>query len=220
MDQETLAAIVESIRAGDDDQARETIKGVLRQYPNTADAWYLAAHLVSDSAKKQEFLERALKIEPEHQQAKLAIQRLAEAQHMAKRGADGRQTHFTASVVLIAGLLMLVVIGTLLVLLLRPAHSAIPSSLEVTAGAEDNGDSSLCAILLQRHSNEEYLSYLQLLTAAVQNNNFVLAGEVSGLYKYCPTIDNFAYAWQLSPNGQSHSQAWQDFQNGWNHTGR
>ncbi|MEL6148546.1 MAG: tetratricopeptide repeat protein, partial [Chloroflexota bacterium] len=52
-------------RAGDTDAARNIIRGVLREHPDNADAWYAASMIATGAAQRKKMLERALEHNPD-----------------------------------------------------------------------------------------------------------------------------------------------------------
>lgn len=65
---ETLNAVRNAIDNGNYARAREVLRPVLREN-TSAEAWVLAAQLTDSREKKQQFLRRALAIDPMHLEA-------------------------------------------------------------------------------------------------------------------------------------------------------
>lgn len=61
-----------TIKAGELAYARECLRDILRMEPS-ADAWYLAAVVARTPEQKQQCLEKALMLDPDHVQARLAL---------------------------------------------------------------------------------------------------------------------------------------------------
>lgn len=61
------------IQAGEKDQARRVLSDVLRERPDSADAWYWAAYITDDRAKRIQALEKALALNPAHEKALKAL---------------------------------------------------------------------------------------------------------------------------------------------------
>jgi Tfp pilus assembly protein PilF len=61
-----------AIKAGELAYARECLRDILRLDPS-ADAWYLAAAVARTPEQRQQCLEKALLLDPDHRQAQLAL---------------------------------------------------------------------------------------------------------------------------------------------------
>ena len=67
---------IQLIRDGKKAEAQTLIDGLLRQYPNDADLWYLAAG-AAEGSKRIEHLRRALTVDPHHAKAQAMLNKLA-----------------------------------------------------------------------------------------------------------------------------------------------
>lgn len=65
--------VAQMIRTGNKANARQLIKLMLRDNPNNADAWYLAAGVSDGEQQRMEALRRALAIDPNHARARAAL---------------------------------------------------------------------------------------------------------------------------------------------------
>lgn len=61
------------IQASNKNQARQLLSEVLRERPDDADAWYWAAYITDDQAKRIQALEKALALDPTHEKALKAL---------------------------------------------------------------------------------------------------------------------------------------------------
>lgn len=75
MSSDVLQEIENSIRYGDKAHARELLDQVLQDDPS-AQAWFLAAQVVDNPAKMREALQNALRLDPQHEMAKKALDAL------------------------------------------------------------------------------------------------------------------------------------------------
>ncbi|MCJ7701652.1 MAG: ABC transporter permease subunit, partial [Anaerolineales bacterium] len=57
--------------------AREALKGILQTYPKSAAAWYLYSQAGHNQLEQQVYLRQALRLEPEHKQAKHRLDRVS-----------------------------------------------------------------------------------------------------------------------------------------------
>jgi uncharacterized RDD family membrane protein YckC len=69
------AEIRAAIAANDPERARELLRQALREAPD-AETYYLASQVALSEAQKREFLNRALALDPFHERARLALERL------------------------------------------------------------------------------------------------------------------------------------------------
>lgn len=67
---------VQFIKSGDKAKARPITEALVREHPEVANLWYLAAMAASDKNEMVRLLNRALQIEPGHVKAKQALDRL------------------------------------------------------------------------------------------------------------------------------------------------
>ncbi len=69
------AEIRAAIAANDLERARELLRQALREAPD-AETYYLASQVALSEAQKREFLDKALALDPFHERARLALERL------------------------------------------------------------------------------------------------------------------------------------------------
>ncbi len=72
----SFTAAVNQIRAGNIEQAREILIGILRQNPDDAQAWYALSFAVSDLAGKTYALQQVLRLNPDNGNAREQLDRL------------------------------------------------------------------------------------------------------------------------------------------------
>src|SRR5688572_4175177 len=58
-------------------EAQSLIRGLIERHPNNADVWYLASHASKDPEQQLKTLQRALRLKPDHPQAKARLAKLA-----------------------------------------------------------------------------------------------------------------------------------------------
>jgi tetratricopeptide (TPR) repeat protein len=71
-----LQLVTELITAGQVDEAKHSITQLLRGYSENADAWYLAASLMEDPEAQKRALQHTLNLNPNHDQARQALNEL------------------------------------------------------------------------------------------------------------------------------------------------
>ncbi|MEO1643697.1 MAG: hypothetical protein AAFR67_00820 [Chloroflexota bacterium] len=76
MAQDQLKRAYALYKNGETNQASMIVRGVLREDPQNANAWWLMSHLVDDQDKVIKSLERVLKINPNHTKAREKLTRL------------------------------------------------------------------------------------------------------------------------------------------------
>ncbi|MEW5867981.1 MAG: M14 family zinc carboxypeptidase [Chloroflexota bacterium] len=86
--QELLAQAVQAARSGDKRLAGQLLARLLRQEPDNAQAWLWMAACVSGRARKRRCLKQALAIQPDHPQARRALQRLSSQPRRTSREAS------------------------------------------------------------------------------------------------------------------------------------
>ena len=76
MAQDQLKRAYALYKGGETNQASMIVRGVLREDPQNAYAWWLMSHLVNDQEKVIKSLERVVKINPNHTKAREKLTRL------------------------------------------------------------------------------------------------------------------------------------------------
>ncbi|MCC6617072.1 MAG: tetratricopeptide repeat protein [Anaerolineae bacterium] len=74
--QERIRQAQDLYRRGDQDGARAALAALLRDDPNNAEAWFNAAQMATSSAQSIKLLQRALHVDPFHEEADLMLARL------------------------------------------------------------------------------------------------------------------------------------------------
>lgn len=87
--QNQLREAVQLYRAGDTAAAKKLVKAVLREHPNSADAWYVASQLSESAEQQRKLLERALSYDPNHRVARAALAKLGETSAKAQKPKSG-----------------------------------------------------------------------------------------------------------------------------------
>lgn len=77
--EETLRQAIEALRIGNQAQARRLLDQLIQNEPSTIDVWLWAAAANDDAAQKRAYLQRALRIDPQDQRARVALERLGES---------------------------------------------------------------------------------------------------------------------------------------------
>ncbi|MBE2267825.1 MAG: PH domain-containing protein [Anaerolinea sp.] len=65
-----------AIQRGNRDQAKQIVQALIKSSPDNADVWYLAGYLAQSPDRKRQAFERALRINPSHQKARLELRKL------------------------------------------------------------------------------------------------------------------------------------------------
>lgn len=68
--------VVTLIKAGKQTEAQKAIAALIKEQPNNADLWYVAAGAANNKEKQIELLKRTLRINPQHTRARTALDRL------------------------------------------------------------------------------------------------------------------------------------------------
>lgn len=74
LDPDEHYAIEAAIRVGDIAYARELVREAIKHSPPDADLWYLAALVAGAPQQETIYLEKALALNPAHEQARLALE--------------------------------------------------------------------------------------------------------------------------------------------------
>lgn len=78
MENQKLDAAIAAFREGDKAQARELLEQVVKETPNDVRGWYYLAAVQTELARRKEYLEKVLQLEPDHAKAKEMLARTNE----------------------------------------------------------------------------------------------------------------------------------------------
>lgn len=87
--------IYEALQRGDSETARDYLRPILQEQPDSAEAWYLAARAAKNASQQRHFLEKATALDPLHAQAANALHALDHPQQPTVTPPDApRPTRF------------------------------------------------------------------------------------------------------------------------------
>ena len=74
--QNQLKQVVQHIKNKQLDQAQSLIRGLIERHPDNADVWYLASHVSKKPEQQIKTLQRTLRLNPDHAQARVRLAKL------------------------------------------------------------------------------------------------------------------------------------------------
>lgn len=144
-----LKQAAQLIKAGQRDEARKIVSGILKRAPDDDEAWYYAAMLSDAPEQRAKFLQKALDLNPFHERADAALSKLkvSVGTRHASSGASARSATpqsrasggMIAAIVVVA-LLLVGVIAYGVLTLTRPQTSAPVAQIVPTSAALSAAD--------------------------------------------------------------------------------
>src|SRR5689334_620327 len=87
-EKDLLAEGIAAASAGDHEEAQRLLRRATELTPTNVEAWVWRASVADNTADKKSFLEEALRLDPSHQQAKLALERVKQKEGPVTARAD------------------------------------------------------------------------------------------------------------------------------------